>query len=80
MTREGLLLLRWLLMQGKIECPVQFIREISLEGQNRQLEIAVQHGIIGREREQGGRNRTFYVVNPQYLPVLKRLLPELLKS
>ncbi len=76
MTHGGRILLDWLLKQGKIECQQQFMPEFSVDVQFQQMEIAVQHGIVRREQGQDGLFRTYYVVNPEFLPVLKRVLPE----
>lgn len=78
MTHGGRILLSWLLKQGKIECQQQFMQEFSVDVQFQQMEIAVQQGIVRREQEQGGLFRTYYVVNPELLPVVKRVLPEFL--
>jgi hypothetical protein len=78
MTLNGQLLLRWLLIQGRIECTQQFMPEIPLDVQHKQMEIAVKAGIVHHETERGGLMRTFCVVNPEIKPVLKRVLPELL--
>jgi hypothetical protein len=56
------------------------MQEIPLDVQNTQMEIAVQQGLIRREQEQGRLNRTSYVFNSEYLPVLKRVLPDYLKG
>lgn len=80
MTHGGRLLLKWLMMQGKIECPQQFMPEFSLDFQSKEMEIAVRNGLIRRETERGGLNRTYYVINPEYLPVLKRVLPEFVSN
>ncbi len=80
MTHGGRLLLRWLMMQGQIECQQQFMPEFSAAVQLEQMEIAVRHGMVRREQEPSGLFRTFYVFNPEYLPVLKRVLPEFLKG
>jgi hypothetical protein len=77
MTHDGCLLLRWLMLQGRVEVERQFLPEVSLDVQNTQMQIAVQQGFIRREVEQV-RHRTYYVFNPEYLPVLKRVLPEFL--
>jgi hypothetical protein len=79
MTRNGHELLRQLLVHGKIECQIQFLPEILLDVQNQQMEIAVKHGIVRRQEETTGLRRTYYVVNPDYWPVLKRVLPEILR-
>jgi len=78
MTHEGQLLLRHLLMRGKIEVLRQFMGEISLDVQNKQMEIAVRSGIVLSQQE-GKLQTTYYTVNPGFWPVLKRVLPELLK-
>jgi len=64
---------------GKIECPRQFIQEISLDVQNRQMEIAIKNGIVRREQERGGLQQTYYVVNSEFGPALRRVLPEVLR-
>jgi len=79
MTHEGQLLLRHLLLQGKIENLRHFIPEISIEVQNKQLEIAKKSGIVLLEQETTGLRHAYHEVNPQYLPMLKRVLPEVLK-
>jgi len=78
MTLNGQYLLRWLLLQGRIECVQQFMREISLETQNRQIEIAVQAGIVQRVEERGSVLRTYYVVNPELKAALERVISEIL--
>ena len=65
MTFNGLQLLRWLLLQGRIECVQQFLPEISIPTQNQQIEIAVNAGIVRRVEERGALSHTFYVVNPE---------------
>ena len=80
MTHGGRMLLRWLMMHERIECQVQFMPDFSLDFQNKEMEISVKNGLIRREQERGGLQRTFYVFNPEYLPVLKRVLPEFLGS
>jgi hypothetical protein len=80
MTHNGHLLLRWLLIQGRIHCPEQFIPDISLDTQHKQMEIAVKAGIVRREQEQAGLRLTFYVVNPEIKPVLERVLPEIVEA
>jgi hypothetical protein len=79
MTRNGQLLLNFLLRVGKVECPVQFLPEISLDTQNGQMGLAVKRGIVRRKQEPSGLQKTYYVVNPDYAPALKKVLPELLK-
>lgn len=78
MTHDGQILLSHLLRLGKIECPRQFIPEISLDVQNKQMEIAVKNGMVLSEQEQGGQQRTYYWVNPEFRPALKKVLPEVL--
>lgn len=79
MTHDGQLLLNYLLSVGKVECPTQFVPEISLDTQNKQMDIAVKRGLVRREQESGGLHRTFYIVNPEYAVALKKVLPEVLK-
>jgi hypothetical protein len=76
MTHGGRMLLSWLLMQGKIDCQGQFMPEFSMDVQNEQMQIAEQNGLIRRVEEQGRVRATFYVINPEYSSVLKRVLPE----
>ncbi|HXX72466.1 MAG TPA: ATP-binding protein [Candidatus Acidoferrales bacterium] len=82
MTHGGRILLGWLLKQERIECQVQFMPEFSLNTQNEQMEIAVKQGLVRRsyERSGGVQPLCFYVFNSEYLPVLKRVLPEFLGS
>jgi hypothetical protein len=77
MTHEGQLLLRHLLMQGKIELGRQFMGDISIDAQNKQMEIAVKSGIVLAQPE-GKLRTTFYAINPEFLSVLKKVLPEVL--
>jgi hypothetical protein len=79
MTHDGQLLLNYLLGVGKVECPIQFLPEISLDTQNRQMDIAVKRGMVRREQESGGLHHTYYVVNPEYASALKKVLPEIIK-
>jgi hypothetical protein len=79
MTYEGQQLLNHLLRAGKVECPVQFLPEISLDTQTKQMDIAVKQGMVRREQEAGGLRSTFYVVTNDYAPALKKVLPDLLK-
>lgn len=76
MTRDGQELLKCLLMQRRIELLRQFTAEISRDVQIQQMEIAIKHGIVRREEEKG--HKTFYVVSPEALPVLKKVLAECL--
>jgi hypothetical protein len=80
MTLNGQHLLRWLLLQGRVECTRQFMPEISIETQNRQIELAVEAGIVQRVEERGSVLRTYYVVNPELKPALERVLPEILSE
>jgi hypothetical protein len=80
MTRSGQLLLRWLLFQERIDVLQRFMPEISIETQHKQMDVAVNAGIVRREREQGGLMNTFYVVNPEMKPALRKVLPELLRD
>lgn len=80
MTHEGQLLLKDLLIHGKIECMRPFIPEISMQTQGIQMQIAVNKGIASRQMETDGLRTTFYVVNPQYRPVLERVLLDLLRE
>jgi predicted HTH transcriptional regulator len=79
MTHEGQLVLNYLLRVGKAECTTQFFPEISADTQTKQMDIAVKHGIVRREQEKGGLFQTYLFVNAEYVPVLKKVLPELLK-
>ena len=78
MTHSGQLLLRWLLIQGRIECTQRFMPEISFDTQTTQLDLAVNAGIVRREQEQGGLMCTYYVVNPEHKPILEKVLAEVL--
>jgi len=46
MTHEGQLLLNYLLTVGKAEFGRQFLPEVSLDTQNKQMEIAVKRGLV----------------------------------
>ena len=79
MTRDGQLLLKWLLIRRRIECGVQFVPEISIEVQTKQMDIGVNNGIVERQEEHIGLRRTYYVVSAELKLVLQRVLPEVLK-
>jgi hypothetical protein len=79
MTRDGQLLLKRLLILRRIECGVQFVPEISIDLQTKQMDIAVNNGIVERQEEHMGLRRTYYVVNAELKVVLQRVLPEVLK-
>jgi Putative DNA-binding domain len=77
MTNGGRMLLSRLLMQGELDCQQQFMPEFSIDVQYEQMQIAVHNGLVRLE----SRGRvTFYVINPEYLSVLKRVLPEFVSS
>ena len=78
MTLNGRVLMRQLLLHGKIECHLQFIPEIPMDVQTREMDIAVKSGIIRRQEETAGLRRTYFVVNPDYWAVLKRVLPQVI--
>lgn len=78
MTHGGQLLLNYLLSVGKVEHLRQFLPEVSLETQNKQMEIAVKRGLVRCEPDEG-RLHNFYVVNPEFAGALKKVLPEVLK-
>jgi len=71
-------LLRWLLLQGRIECAKQFLPEISIPTQNQQIEIAVTAGLVRRVEERGSLSHTYYVVNPELKTALESVLAEIL--
>jgi hypothetical protein len=76
MTSEGHLLLKHLLLQGKIENGRHFINEVSLEAQNKQIGIAINMGIVLSQQETTGLRTAYFLINPQYLKTLERVLPE----
>ncbi len=78
MTHEGQLLLNYLLTVGKAEFGRQFLPEVSLDTQNKQMEIAVKRGLVRCEPD-SKRLHNFYVVNLEFAVALKRVLPEILK-
>ena len=78
MTHEGQLLLNYLLGVGKAESQRQFLPEISLDTQHKQMDIAVKHGMVRREQDRG-RLHNFYVVTSEFAVALKKVLPEVLK-
>jgi hypothetical protein len=63
---------------GKAECGRQLLREVLLDAQNEQMQIAIKHGLIRCEPD-SKRIHNFYVVNTEYLETLKKVLPEILK-
>lgn len=79
MTREGQQLIRHLLMRVRIETLRQFMGEISSDVQSKQMEIAVRSGIVLIEQDKGGLQKAHYVANPQFVTVLRRVLPEILR-
>jgi hypothetical protein len=54
MTHNGQLLLRWLLIHGRIHYSELFMPDISLDTQTEQMEIAMKAGIVRREKVQAG--------------------------
>ena len=78
MTHEGQLLLNYLLTVGKAEFGRQFLPEVSLDTQNKQMEIAVKRGLVRCEPD-SKRLHNFYVVNLEFAVALKKVLPEILK-
>jgi hypothetical protein len=77
MTLNGQHLLRWLLLHNRIEWGKQFMPEISIETQNRQIKIAVEAGIVQRVGERLDLLRTYYVLNPELKPALEKVLSEI---
>jgi len=63
---------------GKAEFGRQLVQEVSLETQNKQMQIAVKRGLIQVEQD-SKRIHTFYVVNQEYAVALKKVLPEVLE-
>jgi hypothetical protein len=80
MTLNGQLLLRWLLLNRRIECGKQFMPEISIDTQNRQIKIAVEAGIVQRVGKRLDLLRTYYVVNPELKPRLRRSCQRYLRA
>ena len=78
MTHEGQIVLKHLLTVGKAEFGRQLVQEVSLETQNKQMQIAVKRGLIQVEQD-SKRIHTFYVVNQEYAVALKKVLPEVLE-
>ena len=79
MTLEGRMLLKHLLLQGTIDNGRQFMNEISMNVQNKQIQIAINHQIVIAEQESTGLRRAYFQINPQYRKVLERVLPDLLR-
>lgn len=76
MTLQGRLLLRHLLMHDPIEVGRPF-GQPSIETQNEQMAIAVRSGIVRLdEKRHGGMVWTYYIVNPEFRPILKKVLYE----
>jgi len=77
MTHEGQLLLNHLVALGKAEFGRQLLPEVSPNVQNEQMQIAAKRGLIRCEPD-SKRIHNFYVVNPEYVDALKKVLPEIL--
>ncbi|MCU1272395.1 MAG: putative transcriptional regulator [Acidobacteriaceae bacterium] len=80
MTHEGRLLLRYLLIHGKGECSTPFMPEISMDTQNREMEIAVKNGLVERRLQKDTIPHSIYIVEAQYQLVLQKVLPDILKE
>ena len=80
MTHSGHLWLRHLLMHEPIELGRPFIPGIDIEAQNQQMSIAYKGGIIRHdEKRQGAMVWTYFIVTPQFRPVLENILYEYLR-
>lgn len=77
MTLQGRHLLRHLLQHEPIEVGSPFWPGVPIAMQNEQLALAFKRGIIQhRGKRAGVMVWTYYVVNPQFRPVLERVLFE----
>lgn len=76
MTAEGRLLLKSLLLHGKLEAHRPFIEGSSIEVQHKQMEIAIQNQMVTREQDQR-RLHNYYAINPEFFSVLKKVLPQI---
>jgi hypothetical protein len=47
--------------------------------QNKQIEIAIRCGLVQSEQESTGLRTAYFLMNPQYRKVLKRVLPDILR-
>jgi Putative DNA-binding domain len=78
MTHQGQLLLNYLLRVGKSEALRQFLPEIPIDVQHKQMDIAAKNQIVLREQERGGIGITYYVLNAEFARALKKVLPRIL--
>lgn len=77
MTLEGRHLLRHLMVHEPIEVGRLFLPEIPEQRQSIQLAIAMQRGIVRhKESRQGALLRTYWIISPQFRPLLEYVLYE----
>src|SRR5581483_8376567 len=77
MTLQGRFLLRHLLMHEPIEVGRPFTNQTPIEAQNEQMAIAMKSGIVRHDvKRQGAMTWTYFVVNPEFRLVLKKVLYE----
>lgn len=77
MTRQGRHVLRHLLLYEPVEIGTLSFPEIPQDRQYAEIEIAMRGGLIRhREDRQGALLRTYWVINPQFRPVLENVLYE----
>jgi hypothetical protein len=79
MTHQGQLLVKHLLLQGRIENGRQFVNEIPIDVQNKQIEIAIKSSIVLSQQETSGLRTSYFLVNPRYSKILERVLPDILR-
>jgi hypothetical protein len=78
MTHEGQVLLNYLLRVSKSEALRPFLPEIPIEVQHKQMDIAIKNQLVLRQQERGGIGTAYYVINAEFVPALKKVLPLIL--
>lgn len=77
MTLEGRHVLRYLLFHEPVEIGRLSFPEIPQDRQYAQIEIAMRNGLLKhKEDRQGALVRTYWVINPQFRPILESVLYE----
>ena len=76
MTLEGRHVLHHLMIKEPVEVGRTIAPGIPGERQNEQLGIAMQQGVVRHQEEGQGLRRYYWVISPQFRPVLEDLLYE----
>ena len=74
MTRDGNHILRHLLIHEPIEVGRPLVPEIPQDRAYGQIAIAMQHSLVQHREDRGAVLRTYWIINPQFRPVLEELL------